>query len=321
MSNSESISGSSSLGQASGQQDQEIDLVDIARAIWSGKWLIIVITTVFTLLSVQYAKSVPDEYKSSALLVPVSASESSLTKLAGRLGGVASLGGINLGQSGNNNAVHAIELMASWDFLEKFVRENNLEVEVFAATGWDKAQNKLIIDPTVYDEQSEKWIKPQLLDGGVQGPSGWDLFQRLSGRVSVSQDAVSGLVQLEIEHYSPYIAQRWAELLIDDINKYFQLRDKKEAQSSIDYLIKQIEMTNVVEMRGIFYQLVEEKTKTLMLAEIGKEYVFKVLSPPKVAEVKSKPARASIVVLGSVAGLLLSLLIALVRYFKKIRSL
>lgn len=318
MSNSENNSGSSSLDQASVQQDQEIDLVDLGRAIWSGKWLIIVMTTVFTLISIQYAKSIPDEYKSSALLVPVSASDSSLTKFAG----LASLGGISLGQPGNNNnAVHAIELMASWDFLENFVRENNLEVEVFAATGWDKKQNKLIIDPTVYDEISKKWIMLQPLDGRVHGPTGWDLFQKLVGRISVSQDAVSGLVQLEIEHFSPHIAQRWAELLIDDINKYFQLRDKKEAQSSIDYLIKQIELTNVVEMRAIFYQLVEEKTKTLMLAEIGKEYVFKVLSPPRVAEVKSKPARASIVVLGSVAGLLLSLIIALVRYFKKVKPL
>jgi LPS O-antigen subunit length determinant protein (WzzB/FepE family) len=70
-------------------------------------------------------------------------------------------------------------------------------------------------------------------------------------------------------------------------------------------------------MQTIFYQLIEEQTKTLMLAEIGDEYALKTLSAAKVPEEKSKPKRALIVVLGTLLGGMLAMMIVLVRYFSR----
>ncbi len=67
-------------------------------------------------------------------------------------------------------------------------------------------------------------------------------------------------------------------------------------------------------MQSVFYQLIEEQTKTLMLAEVSDEYVFKTLSPARVEEQKSKPKRI-VVVLGFILGGFLSLLVVLFRYF------
>ncbi|MDQ7050414.1 MAG: GNVR domain-containing protein [Enterobacterales bacterium] len=54
-----------------------------------------------------------------------------------------------------------------------------------------------------------------------------------------------------------------------------------------------------------------------MLAEVSDEYVFKTLSPAKVAEEKSKPKRALIAILGFMLGGMLSVIIVLVRHFRK----
>ena len=66
--------------------DDEIDLRELFITIWQGKWVIIFITAIFSVGSVFYALSIPDEYKATALLAPASSSgSSSLSKLAGLL--------------------------------------------------------------------------------------------------------------------------------------------------------------------------------------------------------------------------------------------
>ena len=71
-------------------------------------------------------------------------------------------------------------------------------------------------------------------------------------------------------------------------------------------------------MQSVFYQLIEEQTKTLMLAEVSDEYVFKTVSPAKVAEEKAKPMRALIVILGFMLGGMLSVIIVLIRHFRNL---
>jgi len=300
-------------------QSDEIDLRELWSSIWKGKWLIICIATVFVVSSVFYALSIPDEYKSTAILAPAStSSSSSLSSLAGQFGGLASLAGVNLGgASGGDKTTIAIELMKTWGFLEDFIKNNKIEVEVFAAKGWDKSTRKLLIDETVYDAKTSTWVSdivPSRQDGTL-APTSWALFQKIKNKISVNQESKTGLISLSIEHYSPFVAKRWVDLLVVAINQHMQLQDRKEALNSIKYLKAQIDNTNISEMRTIFYQLIEEQTKTLMLAEISDEYVFRTLSSAKVAEVKIKPKRALIVILGGVLGVILSMLFVLVRHF------
>ena len=81
-------------------------------------------------------------------------------------------------------------------------------------------------------------------------------------------------------------------------------RDQNDAIRNITYLKSQLEKTPVADMQKVFYQLIEDQTKTLMLAEVNQEYVFKTLDPAVVAEEKLKPKRALIVVLGTLLGTL-----------------
>ena len=97
-------------------------------------------------------------------------------------------------------------------------------------------------------------------------------------------------------------------------------QDKIEAQNSIDYLTKKLQETQLADMQTVFYQLIEEQTKTIMLAEVSKEYVLKTIDPANAPEEKAKPKRALIVVLGTMLGGILSVLIVLIRYFTKKRT-
>lgn len=297
----------------------EIDLKELWNAIWAGKWLIIGITFIFSVASVLYALSLPDEYKSTALLAPASSSSSSqLGKLAGQFGGLASLAGINLGGGGaEDKTVIAMEIMKTWGFLETFIKENNIEVEVFAAEGWDRATDTLKIDPDLYDIENQKWVRDFNPSRGQKlEPNGWELFEEFRGKITISQDKASGLVSLSVEFYSPSLAKAWTELLINAINSHIQRQDRAEALKSIEYLNTKIKETTLADMQSVFYQLIEEQTKTLMLAEVSDEYVFKTLSSAKVAEEKSRPKRALICILGTIFGGMIAVLIVLVWHYR-----
>ncbi|MGX5201593.1 Wzz/FepE/Etk N-terminal domain-containing protein [Aliikangiella sp. IMCC44632] len=288
----------------------EIDLRELWDAIWKGKWIIMAVTGVFAIASVFYALSLPNEYKSTAILAPASQAGGAggLAKLAGQFGGLASLAGINLGGAGGEDkTVIAMELIKTWGFLETFIEDNDIAVEVYAAKGWNRATNELIIDPDIYDVENKKWVREfDPSKGETAEPSSWQLFEKFKDRISISQDKTTGLINLSVEYYSPGMAKKWTDKLIQAINAHIQSQDREEAIRSIDYLSRKIDETNVADMQSVFYQLIEEQTKTLMLAEVSDEYVFKTLGPSKTAEKKSKPRRAVICLFITLLGGLLS---------------
>jgi len=300
--------------------EQEIDIRELWNILWAGKWLIIAITTVFSIGALLYALWIPNEYKSTVLLAPASpGGSSSLSKLAGQFGGLASLAGINLSGGGaEDKSVVAREIIKTWGFLEKFIIVNNIQVEVFAAEGWDRSTNELIINSDLYDVENKKWVRDfDPSKGQKVNPGSWELFEKLKDRISISLNETNGLISLSVEYYSPTIARQWTDKLVKAINAHIQKQDRDVAIKSIAYLNEKIRETNIANMQSVFYQLIEEQTKALMLAEVSDEYVFKTLSPAKVAEEEAKPKRALITLIGLILGVMISFMLLLIRHFRK----
>ena len=304
--------------------DNALDISELLKAIWQGKWIIVGFVLLSSIASVLYALSLANEYRSTVILAPASQAggNSGFAKLAGQFSGFASLAGLSLGgMDGEDKVVIAMEVIKTWDFLEKFIEENNIQVELFAARGWSKKNNELIIDPEVYDVKNKKWVREfDPSKGETAEPSSWELYLELKDRVSIKQDKRTGLLNISVEYYSPFIARDWVTKLTHAINLHMQVRYQKEARKSIEYLSKKINETNIAEMKSVFYQLVEEQTKTLMLAEVSDEYVFKTLSPARAPVKKSKPSRAMVVIFSVFLGGLLSILVVLIKhYFRKVK--
>jgi uncharacterized protein involved in exopolysaccharide biosynthesis len=297
--------------------EDEIDLAELWRAIWSGKLLIIVISFVFAVSSIFFALSKPDVYKASILLSPASSdSAGGMGALAGQFGGLASLAGISLGGGGTDKTALALEIIKSRAFLETFIIRHKLLVPLIASEKWDRINDELVVDDEIYDVNSNKWIREVSFPKTVV-PSPWEAYQEFLKLTSVSQDKTTSLVTIEVEFYSPEIAKTWLKLLVADVNDFMRQQDEIEAQSSIDYLTKQLEKTEVSAMETVFYQLIEEQTKNMMLTKVSDEYVLKTIDPAQVPEKKAGPKRALIVVLGTMLGGIVSVLIVLIRYFSQ----
>ena len=292
----------------------EIDLREMFGVLWSGKIKIIVITAVFAVGSIIYALSIPNQYKATALLAPAQSDGGGLSSALGQLSGLASFGGLNLGPQEVNESKVAQEIMKSWSFVEGFIADNELAVEVYAAEGWSKDSGQLQIDSDVYDTTQKSWLIENGT-GELRSPTSWEIFKRFQKMLSVSEDKQSGLVSVSIEYYSPQIAKEWLDRYVASINKHMQSRQIAKVSNNIDYLEAQIEKTSIAEMREVFYTIIEEQTKNKMVAEASPEYAFVAVSPSMVPEEKSQPKRALICILGTVLGGMLSVLLVLVSHY------
>ena len=295
-------------------QNEEINFRELWATIWAGKFIIISITIIFAILSVLFALSKPNIYKASVILTPASSEGGTggLAALAGKFGGLASMAGINLGAGGTDKTKLALEIIKSRSFLERFISKHNLLVPLMAATNWDLATGTLIIDDKIYDKVNKKWLR-EVKAPKTPEPSLWEAYNVFSDLLFIDYDKKAAIIVIDIEYLSPTLAQQWLEWLIEDVNSYMSEQDFDEAQASINYLNDKLKGIKISAMETVFYQLIEEQTKNMMLISVKPEYVLKTIDPPQVPEEKAKPQRGLIVILGTMLGGMLSVLFVLMR--------
>lgn len=292
-------------------QEDEIDLTVTWHIIKNGKWLILSLTTISFVSSLLYAMWLPDVYRSAAVLAPAESVSNGGGKLSSQLGGLANLAGINFGSGGMNKTAEALEILKGWPFIEDFILEQKIAPEVFSVKNWDTEKDLLIYDENVYDPKLKNWVRKS--DGLNRAePTSWELYQRFLEFLKVDEDKESGFITISIDYFSPKIAKKWVEAIVTKINIKLQTRDSELAERNILFLKKQIEGTPVSSMQSVFYDLIEEQTKILMLAKGSPEYVFKTINEAKVAQEKDKPNRLKIVIVNTSLGLVFSVLFCLI---------
>ena len=297
------------------EYDEEINLKELFGILRAGSIKIAVITTIFAIISVIYAMSLPNLYKATAILAPAQADSSDLSGL-GQMSGLASLTGISMGGE-SSEAQIAQEIMKSWNFVESFIIENNISVEVYAAEGWNRGSNQLQIDSELFDPETQTWLVENIHTGKAGPPSSWQLFQSFSERLSVSEDIEMGLTTVSIEHYSPILAKQWLDMYVKTINSHMQQRQIEKVSNNINYLQIQLNKTSIAEMREIFYSIIEDQMKDRMVAEASPYYAFVEISPSMVPEIKSQPSRAIISILGTFFGAIFSIFLVLAMHYGK----
>lgn len=296
--------------------DDEIDLRELFAVIWQGKWIIIAVTAIFAVAAVFYALSLPNIYKSEALLAP--AAEQKSAGLSGQLGGLAALAGVSLGSgAGVDKTALAIQIIQSREFVSRFIQKHDILIPLFATKSWQPDTNELIIDPEIYNTTTATWVRKVKAPLKAE-PSMQEAHKAFIKLLTVSTEKTSGLVTVAIEHQSPYLAHKWVKALVQDINDEMRRRDMQEAHRSINYLSKQINETTLSEVRATLFSLIEEQTKTLMLTSVRDEYAFQTIDPAIVPELKFAPKRALIVAVATVLAAMLAVFgVLLISLFRK----
>lgn len=294
--------------------DDEIDLKELFGVLWAGKLQIIGVTAIAAIIAVALALYMPNIYRSEALVSPVSASGGGMGGLASKFGGLASLAGISLPSGGSDKTGLGIEVMKSRQFLQDFIAKRQILPDLMAVEKWNASSGEVVYDEEVYLAANKQWVR-EAKPPRTSTPSVQEAHEAFLKVLSVSQDKESGFVTIAIEHESPVVAQQWVTWLVEDINETIRKQDVEQAERSIAYLKEQISSTSLADLQAGFFEMIQSQTETIMLAKASPEYLFKTLDPAVVPELKAKPKRALIAVLGTMLGGMLGVLIVLIRHY------
>jgi len=291
----------------------EVDLGLLAREIWRCRWLVFASATVATLLAWAFVTFLPDTYRAEALIASAQSDGRALSGLVGQFGGLASLAGVNLKDKGIAKIEIAVETLKSRKFLTKVIRDHEILVPLFAGERWDSKLEKLILDEKIYNEKTKTWVRK--VNGNKSAkPSDQEAFKRFKAIFSVRETNKSGFYKVYIDYISPVMAKNWVDWILNDLNETMRSQDIKESKANIQFLQTQLRKTDVSNIQNVFFTLIEKNLQKVMLANSKKEYVFRTIDPAIQAEYKHAPNRLLIVLLGFLAGMMISLIFVVSRY-------
>lgn len=290
--------------------EDEIDVRQLIKILWDGKVIITAIAVVFSTIAVIYSLSLPNIYQSKALLSPV-VDQGNSNQVSSSIGGLASLAGLNLSSQSGGNSAKAIKKLRTLSFFEENILPNIFLPDLMAIESWDSYSNSIIYNENSFNQNTKTWSEI---------PSSQKSYRVFMDLLEFSEDTTTGFITISVKHQSPYIAKKWTELVVNEINNFFRAKDKREAQAAMDFLNIQISQTSFTEIKQVIAQLLQHKMQTLTLIEANEFYVFSYLDPPMVMEDKIEPSRSSISILGAVLGFMLGVLIVIIRHYLSNRN-
>jgi uncharacterized protein involved in exopolysaccharide biosynthesis len=261
--------------------DDEIDLWELWETIWSGRWLIVAITGVFTLGGVTYALLAQEWYKADVVLAPADKQAGAGGALA-QFGGLASLAGISLPGAGEGEPVAVLK---SKDFARSFITDLNV-------------MPLLLEDADFGDKKPDIRDAVKVFDTQIR---------------TVTEDKKSGLVTLSVRWKDPDTAAEWANVLVKRLNDRLRTQAQEESERNVAYLQREIAATSVVSLQQSMGRVLEGEMQKLMLARGNEEFAFKVIdraTPPKQRET---PKRTLIALVSMLAGGFLGILVVFLR--------
>jgi uncharacterized protein involved in exopolysaccharide biosynthesis len=194
-----------------------MDVIAFVLMMWRYKFLILGISILFGLVAVYLALTVTEKFRAEASIVEVRDCDPNGSGIVGQLGGLANLAGLG-GAFAMSKSREAQATLASNRLLEEFIRRNKLKMTL--ADSADRA--------TVW--WAVKKFKEQIL--------------------SIDQEKDTGVITVVVEWTDPVVAARWANELIGLVNELVRARAIRDSTRNIDYLEKQVEQTNVVELHA-----------------------------------------------------------------------
>ena len=260
--------------------DDEIDLWELWDTVWSGRWLIIAITSLFAVGGVAYALMAQEWWRADVVLAP--ADKKALPGALGQLGGLASLAGVNIGGGGNQEPLAVLKSKA---FAREFITEQGLM-------------------PVLLKDVKSTDGKPLDIRDALRE------FEKVR---SVSDDKKTGLVTLGVRWKDPETAASWANALVKRLNERLRVEALAESQRNVDFLQKEMAATSVVSLQQSMGRVLEGEMQKLMLARGNEEFAFKVIDKAMPPKLRDAPKRALIAIVATLAGGFIGILAVFLR--------
>lgn len=231
-------------------EEQEIDLMELARKLWAEKRMILKWGGIAAVIGLIVAFSIPKEYSTTVKLAPeISDSKAK----AGGLGALASMAGVNLGGGGTADAVYP-------DLYPDVVKSVPFSVGLFD-TKVQEAEGDSTITVSDYLENytSAPWwgvimglpgqiiggVKSLFIDDEEEGDGKLnpfrltkeesDMVEALGNRIAVNVDSKSYVITISVTMQDPLVSAMLADSVATRLKDYVTDYRTNKARSDMDY--------------------------------------------------------------------------------------
>lgn len=292
----------------SDSREDEIDLLDLWRIVWSGKYFIIIFVIICTLaagfISFFY---LPKVYKSTATLIPIKQEKSSLSSIGGLIANLPIP--INLPGQGSSNIM---SFLKSRTLKERLINKYNLLPTLY---------------PDLWDSENKIWN----IQISEEAPTTVLALQenKLDAIFSVNQDNNSELVTISWAGGDPNFCSLMLERVINELTFFLENEYVSDARREREFVDEQLSkatdelefwerqvpnekltLSKITRERLAAQTVYTELRKQLELAKINeaKELEsFKVLDDPFVPQKPIAPKKILIIAITFVLSIFLAL--------------
>jgi uncharacterized protein involved in exopolysaccharide biosynthesis len=261
---------------------EEFDLAALVRLVWRYRLLVFAVGFASAVLVAVWVFTEKPYFRADVVVTDArDRGMGGASALASQLGGLASLAGVNLAPGNLAASEEAAAVLNSHHLAEEFIQRDGLLPILRRASRPD----------------ASLWRAVKLFKDGV---------------LTVRKDLRTGVTTIAVEWTDPPLAARWANDYVALANELIRNRALEESTRNITYLNEQLSKTNDVELRKVMYNLIENETKTLMMAKGRADYAFAVVDPAVAPELKVGPHRLLATLIGFVLGCGFATLVAFV---------
>ena len=294
--------------------NDEVDLKDLFFTLWSGKIYIILVLIISVFIGSFNLQFAERKHTVEFNLKPVGETKSS-SNLSG-LGGFASIAGIELPTSSNNDFNIFKELITSAEVSEVIFENRKIIRDIFQSE-WNEALDNYS-SPTKSKMQIFISDAKKLLTGNIEvnymPPNPRRLSNFINKNIQIGKDKETGFLKFTSETSKP-------ELMLSLIIEATKASDKIMRQRYIDFSTEplafykeKLRTARSREHREALAELIGKEEEKLMFASKGKYFIAEPYINPTISLYPTAPKPALILVLSLVLGLFLGAALVLMRH-------
>lgn len=279
----------------------EFNSLELLNFIFARKLIILFSAITGLLLASLIAINLEDKYVANVLLKESNISSpqrSSSISLNSFLSG-----GFNQSSSKSSEG---IEVILSNDFFLLLEKKLDVLPYLLAVDSWDDKNKSIEFKTKIYDASKSEWKENSAYSNSDERL--YYGFQVYKESISIQISKDTGFINISFKHFSPQFAKFFLENIISEVNETSRLKSYFQADQNISFLIQKLKDENSLEMKEAINSLISANLQTSVLAANNKNYFFDILDSPKVELFPSEPNRIYVILIGSLIGLIASLL-------------
>jgi len=291
-------------------EEDEIDLRELWETIKGGKKIIALIMTVIVSITFVYVLSIPNSYKSKAVLIPAESGSQ-----PGQLAGLAAMAGINLGSASMTPDVAFSSLLDNYEFMKKFIVKNNI-LEYYTKDDFDKNYVFALGFRGIYDFLKSDSKKEKKIDN--EGEI-FALAKKLKSSFSISADKKSGLISIEYIDKDRTYAPKMVDMFLRDASAYLVDNGLNNIDARLKYFEQEMSLVDGFELRQSLSAIISKILQEKVMMKSKKYYQCDLLSAPYEPYIKdkAKPKRALILIVSFITSMILGIFIVFFLNFIK----